>query len=266
MKQNSTLFDTISHSCKEQLKAQGKRNFAFKILVFIALYTAMIMNSVYDISSPQHVPECIRDETHEATRGLAQFLGENQLYRNILIITASLLMDLNVVVLSFRWFLFERNFKLLFVILAFYAFRGFLQRMFFMRFPDDYVWGHPGLFSLSVAYAPANDFFFSGHCGMCTIIFIHFKRHGLKTMTRIALFTIIIEFFTLLVTRAHYFIDLVVGIIIAHYIYLISDWLQEWYNNRELKNVKQALINNGVKAEESKQNLKEKKKPENNNF
>jgi len=47
-----------------------------------------------------------------------------------------------------------------------------------------------------------------------------------------AFVTIIVEFFTLLVTRAHYFIDLVVGIVMAHYIYLIGDWIQEYLDKR----------------------------------
>jgi len=259
MKQNSTMFNTISNSLKEQIRSQGKTTFTIKILVFMSLYTFLVLNSLHDLCNPGHVPECIRDEMHEKTRPIAKFLMENQLYRNILIIFSSILMDFNVIVLSVRWFLLERNFKLLMIVFTFYLFRSFMQQMFFMKFPDDYVWGYPGLFSLSVAYAPANDFFFSGLCGMCTIAFIHFRRNGQRTLSKIAFFTIIYEFFTLLVTRSHYFIDLAIGIIVAHYIYLIFDWIEEYYNKRELNKLKYGPIAHVTKAEEIIHNVKESK-------
>jgi len=264
MKQFGTnIYGIISNSINEQILTQGKANLALKVFVFIVFYTAMVMNSIHDLANPGHVPECIRDEMHEMTRPIAIFLGENPFYRNTMIILASCLMDMNVVILSVRWFFFEKNFKLLMIVTAFYGFRGFLQKMFFMKFPDDYVWGHPGLFSLSVAYAPANDFFFSGHCGMCTICLIHFRRTGRKLMQKISLFAIVYQFFTLLVTRAHYFIDLVVGIIIAHYIYLIFDWIEEYLNNRQLKKLKTVPISNIAKAEEIIHNGREEKPRQN---
>jgi len=171
----------------------------------------------------------------DLTLPINEFLDQNQFYRNALIITSSLMIDTTSFMMTARFMIFERNFKLPLTLLAMYIFRGFLQNVFFMKFPTNYIWGTPGLFSITVPYAPANDFFFSGHVGLCTICFIYFRRQKVRPMQYFAFVTIIVEFFTLLVTRAHYFIDLVIGIVVAHYIYLIGDWIQAYFHERKEK-------------------------------
>jgi len=252
MKNQQTFYDIINDSLKDQIKNQGKSALALKILAMVSLYTFMIINSLHDLCNPGHVPECIRDEMQEVTLPITQFLDQNRAYRNALIILASFMIDFNVIYITIRWFLFDRNYKLFTTCFMFYLFRMFLQNVFFMRFPTDYVWGHPGLFSIAVPYAPANDFFFSGHVGLCTISFIYFKRAGRKYMAPFALVTIAIEFFTLLVTRAHYFIDLVIGIIVAHYIYLLVDWMEEYFEKRQFRKLESEPIANVVQTEEDK--------------
>jgi len=116
-----------------------------------------------------------------------------------------------------------------------------------MKFPSDYLWGHPGVFSITVPYEPANDFFYSGHVGICMICFITFKRAGMKYLTPFALVTMVVEFFTLLVTRAHYFIDLVTGLIVAHYFYLVADWIEEYLQKRN----KQILMKQEITVEKT---------------
>jgi len=171
----------------------------------------------------------------ELTLPINQFLDQNQFYKNSLIIVSSLMIDITAFISTARFIIFEPNFKLPLTMLAMYIFRGVLQSLFFMRFPTNYIWGSPGFFSITVPYAPANDFFFSGHLGLCTICFIYFKRKNITAMKYFSLITIFLEFFVLLVTRAHYFIDLVIGIVVAHYFYLIGDWIQEYFDKKNLK-------------------------------
>jgi len=225
---------------KKQLDSPTKAFFLSKILITVSLYTFLIVNSLHNLVTPDHVPECIKDEMHELTLPINQFLEENRTYKNMLIIISSLMIDVTSFSMTMRFLFFERNYKLPLTILAFYLLRGFMQSVFYMRFPSDYIWSHPGIFSVTVPYAPANDFFFSGHVGVSTICYIYFKRQNSKLMKYFAAITIIIEFCTLLITRAHYFIDLITGMIVAHYIYLVGDWVQDYLIKRQNEKEKKA--------------------------
>jgi len=223
------------------------------------LYIFLIMNSLHDIVSPDYVPDCVRDEFHELTLPINRHLAQNPLHRSILIIVASTMMDINVLVMTLRFVFQGRNFKTFWIVLFFYAFRGFLQSVFFLKFPTEYIWGHPGMFSMTVPYAPANDFFYSGHVGLCTICFIDFGREKFKFMKYFSGVAWVIEFFTLLVTRAHYFIDLVIGAIVAHYIYLCGDWVYAYLWPEQKKEEPVQQVNGSslemAKKEETKQTV-----------
>ena len=217
--------------------------FISKVILIFLLYAFLVLNSLYNMVSPGYVPECIHDEVHDWTRPITLFLAANPVYKNTLIVTASLMLDVCTFVLAFRFVFYEKNYKVGLIGISFYIFRGILQSVFYMKFPSDYIWGHPGIFSITVPYEPANDFFYSGHVGICMICLITFKRSGLKNLTRFAIITLAVEFFTLLVTRAHYFIDLVTGLIVSHYLYLVGDWIEEHLQNRNKQTIlKQEMI------------------------
>jgi len=203
----------------DQIQTQGKSALAFKIFAMVSLYAFLIINSLHDLCNPGHVPECIRDEMQEVTLPITQYLDQHKTFRNTLIIVASLMIDFNVIYLTVRWFLFERNYKLLITCLIFYVFRGFLQKVFFMRFPTDYVWGHPGLFSIAVPYAPANDFFFSGHSGFLVLMQSEWGKLGYKKVQRYIQANLIYTIFVLLVCQAHYTIDIFTGVFFADYVF-----------------------------------------------
>lgn len=233
MSKQEFILTQVVDVAKTTINSPERNFFLTKVSLAVALYTFLIVNSVYNMVTPEHVPECIRDEAHEATLPITEFLAQNEVYRNALIIIASLLLDICAFTLAMRFVFYDKNYKMGLAGISFYIFRGLLQSVFFMKFPSNYIWGHPGIYSVTVPYAPANDFFFSGHVGICTICFIHFKRSNMKFMTRFAFVTLLVEFFTLLVTRAHYFIDLVTGMIVAHYIYLVADWIEEHWQRRQ---------------------------------
>jgi len=247
MSKQEYILTQVIDVTKTQMNSPKRSFFLTKALLIVLLYTFLIINSLYNMVSPGYVPECIHDEVHVWTSPITLYLAANPMYRNILIVTASLMIDVCTLVLALRFVLYDKNYKVGLIGISFYLFRGFLQSVFYMKFPSDYIWGHPGVFSITVPYEPANDFFYSGHVGICMICLITFKRTGLKNLTRFALITLVVEFFTLLVTRAHYFIDLVTGIIVAHYFYLAGDWVEEYFQNRN----KQVLLKQEVVIEKT---------------
>lgn len=40
---------------------------------------------------------------------------------------------------------------------------------------DGFIYGNPGLFSITVPYHDTNDFFYSGHVGTCLLIALEYK-------------------------------------------------------------------------------------------
>jgi hypothetical protein len=89
-----------------------------------------------------------------------------------------------------------------------------------MKYPDGYLWDDPGFPAIAVSYLKTNDFFFSGHVGLPVIIGLEFNRMGMPRMFMFSLLTVLIEAFTMIATRGHYCIDLVTGIIVAHYVFI----------------------------------------------
>lgn len=92
-----------------------------------------------------------------------------------------------------------------------------------MRYTDGYLWDFPGFYSITVPYGKTNDFFFSGHIGCCMICFCEFKAHGWKKFAVFSLFTMLFQFTLMISLRGHYMIDLISGIVFAHYFWLLSE-------------------------------------------
>jgi hypothetical protein len=95
--------------------------------------------------------------------------------------------------------------------------------MFHLAFPVGYLWEYPGFPSLTVSYLKTNDFFPSGHVGISMIGALEFFSEKKVTLGLFCTFTCVFEFCTMVVTRGHYFIDLVCGAIIAHYVYMLVE-------------------------------------------
>jgi hypothetical protein len=100
-----------------------------------------------------------------------------------------------------------------------------------MRFPEGYLWEYPGFPSLVVSYLKTNDFFFSGHMGLPVIIICELYKMKKFKFICFTLFTLFLEFFTMIVLRGHYSIDLVIGILMAHYCYILTEKYIHHFDN-----------------------------------
>jgi hypothetical protein len=95
-----------------------------------------------------------------------------------------------------------------------------------MRYPEGYLWEYPGFPAIAISYLKTNDFFFSGHVGLPIILGFEFRKVGCNSMFYFAIFIVFVEAFTMIVTRGHYIIDLITGVIVAHYIFiLVSEYI-----------------------------------------
>lgn len=92
-----------------------------------------------------------------------------------------------------------------------------------LEFPEGYNWEYPGLFSVFVPYNQIPDFFYSGHVGICVIHFLEFKANGWYWWSYFALTTMCAQIVIMYGTRGHYTIDMITGVIFAHYFWIVID-------------------------------------------
>lgn len=91
-----------------------------------------------------------------------------------------------------------------------------------MRFPDGYAWDYPGIPSLTVSYEKTTDFFFSGHVGLTVLMTLDHYAYKNYPWAILALATGLIEFSTMIFLRGHYTIDLITGVLLGHYFWIVG--------------------------------------------
>jgi hypothetical protein len=88
---------------------------------------------------------------------------------------------------------------------------------------EGFIFGYPGLYSLTVPYHDSNDFFYSGHVGTCLLVVLEYRSAGFYKLSYFALFVLANQWLMLCLVRTHYIIDLVTGITAAHYMFMLAE-------------------------------------------
>ena len=242
----------IIPSLKSQWNCYSQRRFLlFKLLISASILILAIINS--NNTPLHHKPAvfCLKDRIQHLTLPITLFFETNISARNLLLIVSSFAIDVNFIALGYCFIFYSNSIRTPLLIVAYYMFRAFIQGIFFMPYPEHYIFQYPGFFSLTVPYMKSNDFFFSGHIGVCTLFLLEFRRQSNKVFQCFAAFAMILNAFTLLITRAHYSIDLIVGTITAHYMYRLSLAMeQNYYEESDSLYTTRNLISKGQIAKE----------------
>lgn len=121
--------------------------------------------------------------------------------------------------------LFIYNGKLEYVslnFLLFYGIRGILLNLFEFNILENYVFGNPPFYSIITPWGRAADFFYSGHTGCALILSLFILEYGHVKLFYFGLVITFIQGYVMMILKAHYSIDIIVGFIAAHYFYFIS--------------------------------------------
>lgn len=214
---------------------------------------------------------CFEDKLlREVFHDLTMYISQNLNIRDILTITGSNLLDVFVVSFMFVYVLNGKSWKPFLHLGMFYALRGaIIQSVFLLEFYDTLLFANPGFPSLIVPFDRAPDFFYSGHVGCALIVGLSLHDMGYNEMFWVGLILAIYEAFVMTVLRAHYSIDVIFGLLVAHYLYFVAGKLSPWIdkmipicygtnhthkNERELQN-----FEGRIETEENKQNEKVEK-------
>jgi hypothetical protein len=95
-------------------------------------------------------------------------------------------------------------------------------------------------------YEKNNDFFYSGHVGIPLICGLEFKRNGYLWVLILCIFVSIFEGFVMVSNRAHYGIDVIIGIICAHYFFKITESYINIIDNSWM-NISETYIDTNIK-------------------
>eukprot|EP00347_Sterkiella_histriomuscorum_P010983 403374194 len=206
----------ISNKLNQSVKNQTLLRVLFSCGFLLILFYQMFNVDRIDVITPQ---QCMRDYTFIATETANQYLIDNEGFKNRYIIFASFLMDLMILSFLAMFYLYWKSYRIMFAYVLFFVTRTFLQKNFFMGRLDGFTFFYPGLYSITVPYHDVNDFFYSGHVGTCLLICLEYKAAKYHKMSLFIFFILINQWVMLCLVRTHYIIDLITGIIFAHYMY-----------------------------------------------
>jgi len=88
---------------------------------------------------------------------------------------------------------------------------------------DGFIFEHPGVHSITIPYHDTNDFFYSGHVGTCLLLFREYRSAKFYKLSYYCLFTLFNQWMMMCLLRTHYVIDMITGVIMAHYIYMLAE-------------------------------------------
>ena len=229
--------------------------FITKLLISLAMIWFFAQHSVELTSiQPQESFNCIYDASLTWSSPINRFLEAHPTLKRILIIYSSLLMDLQFFMIMTTFVCLAKNVRFPLIFVSFYLLRGILQSLFIFSFPKDYIWGHPGIFSLTISYARTSDFFYSGHVGSSVLCFFEFSRYEFfdqrfSYLKYFSLNSCITQCLVQIIFRGHYFIDVISGFVFAHYFYiLVGDQVDNVEDDRKI------LLKDFEKTKKSRRN------------
>jgi len=204
-------------------KEKEKRFRIYRGLFLSLIVIALFLNTIYGFAIINGDISCITDFTFPLTERWNHFFLENTETKKKVIIFTSLVIDIMVISFGFIWTAKGESWRPIVSMVFFYALKMTAQLLLKIKFPYGYAWENPGIPSLVVPYAKSNNLFFSGQIGIPVIIGFEFDRMEMKIPMVLCIIITAMESVILLTMRANYIIDILSGILIAHYTFLMAE-------------------------------------------
>ena len=212
--------------------------------IIIIIYA--ILNNIQILKSPKPTNNCYYDGILEWTLPLNSYYRSNDIYRVIITIAGSLLLDTVFIMNCTYWAVYAIDWRFAANVSFFYFFRGIVQQIIIFGYPDLLYFKYPNFPSIVVGYIQGSDFFFSGHCGFPIVAMMEFFWLKKYFLAGFCAFVTIFETFLMVNSREHYIIDIIIGVIFAHYISVHGKiWINKIYgysnflNELKIENIKE---------------------------
>lgn len=210
-----------------------------------------IFNNVQIIGNPQPDNKCYEDVFHNWTNPINYFYRGNAAFRGFVEIFATLVLDIVFLFSFFSWAIYAVDWRYGVTVMIFYGIRYIMNEVARLRIPDLLYFPYSGFPSVVTSYVQGSDFFFSGHSGFPIINMMEFIWMKKFWFAAFCAFVSFVEQFMVVISREHYTIDVIVGVLFSHYISIHGRyWVKFVYdkikflkrlkeqNRRELKRIK----------------------------
>jgi hypothetical protein len=200
------------------------------VILSLAFWMAYRFYYLHDSKKPWTFNYCINDKLLTwAFYDLTRYAADNWYIRNFFLISGSNILDIYFISFLIVFIKKGNSWKPILHLLLFYGIRNVLvQGVFLFEIYDTYIFGDPGFPSIIVPFFRAPDFFYSGHAGCAVLTGLQFSDLGHPKLLYVGIIIALYEGFIMSVTRAHYSIDIIFGMMMAHYIYFLSEKLAKY--------------------------------------
>lgn len=132
---NEEKFDSsFSDKEKETEKKNSDKNFYIRLILSTIAVTTIFVNTIFGFLFPDKHVDCMEDLLFDWTESLNNFFAANVYYKNLLLIIASLSLDLSELYLIFIWIFCGKSYRFCASLSIFYALRSFIQVIYFNFF------------------------------------------------------------------------------------------------------------------------------------
>lgn len=221
----------------KELKNLNKDQKIKLLISLIIIFLFGILNNIEILGNPTPKNQCYYDMILEWTKFFNSYYRENDIYRILLTISSSVLIDIVFIITAFYWIFYAIDWRYSIIVFLFYLSRGIMQQILILGYPDLLYFKYPYFPSIVISYVQGSDFFFSGHCGFPIIGMMEFFWVKKYYLAGYCGFVSIFEFFMMVNCREHYTIDLIFGIIFGHYISIVGrEWIDNLYEHYDFLN------------------------------
>jgi hypothetical protein len=209
---------------------EEKRFFYIKISISIFVFSVSLINSLTEMLVPEDEPVCIEDKTHNIFNYFNSVLKLHGFVKKIILVINGLAMDSCLISLVYAWITYGKSWKPVMRISLFLLFKFLLKNIFLEKLPDGDLLEFPGIPSLVMSYSKTNDLFFSGHIGILFLIGTElwdFRSYSIRLKLMSFLCFAMLPWLSVfeLSIRSAYSLDILIGIISAHYCTFIPEKL-----------------------------------------
>lgn len=187
----------------------------FNVIVFICVVLFPSMDAIVHV-------DCTRDYFQEATEGWNKYFEKEADLKRQLMIVGGIMSDIAVVFMLLRWMIGGKTWRMPIALVGTYLTRWLCAATFRIRYPANYLWENPGLYSLTVPYGMANDFHFTVHIALLVIVINEFFEDRFLIMAYTMISVCGFQAFLVLVTRGAYTIDLIAAVVFGHFFWLVG--------------------------------------------
>ena len=215
----------------------SKNFFIFRVCLLLLLFIVIYLTR-FVISLTFSNPSCIEDRVFVLTSQINSYFALSPDIKNAFIILSSFFLDLNLSIFMVLFTLWGDSWRELIFASSFYSIRGTLQALTILSFPDGFIWGYPGVYSLLITYVRSSDFFYSGHVGMMMFTGIYYYRNKHNWLMLYSAFCCTFEACVMVIVRCHYSIDIVGALIFCHYFWILSKYFAYYADYLGFKQIK----------------------------